>query len=716
MSQIPETLVPDPDELRDTFARVIAVCIVSATLFGAGFGYLQVQASAERGEADRAATSLGIAALGGLQRGEQETQTELERIAVVREARVHASNLNQQLAIASVDAQAGLAAEQQVWEVVAQLTHGTTELESDEKERQDPLFPALLVARGDRPAVELAARQDASIETSTLAGKRAATYTAVLTLIAVSVYLMGLSLSVKTGWPRRSLALLGVGLLLLGIGWGGSIEIISPRGATPDDAAAASDAFADAQLAFVTADGAADFAGSVDYYAQTVSLRPGFARAHEGLALAAIRAGSPQRSSPMSVVDREALEVATVHFQAALDAGLENQAVLNGLGFHSLLLALETNNTELLAQATELLERAVDHSPERPLARYDLGLALLLGGFDERSREEYAAAAELTLVQDRTLAVASLTDLEVVLSRRPELASSITEVKESIVGAVWGARDVAGGPLVSINRSICEPPSAVDDCASPIFGDSLQVGIDYIGLSVNDTITVIWYHNDVADSGWLALPEASGSIRRSLEGSDSHYENRSVLARSHPPRCLTDGDYRAELYVNGDLVDSFEASKEFGGLRSVVFPDLGVAACLPAGWEPQPGQAGYRGGYTSADSRQGMYVSAMQQPKELTAAETAELLHTTIEHYAAESDRPLLPGPVELTEEADSGWLMDLNGAVERWYTYEGGTLNASAAWTPEGVLMVAFIFGPDESWEGPPLSEVQRTLVLVER
>src|SRR5207249_8597797 len=100
----------------------------------------------------------------------------------------------------------------------------------------DRRFPRALFSRATADALRYQALQDAANHQNSAWEGRAAKYTAILTLLAVALYLLGFALAMQ----RRLVRLFGVAggvLLVVGVAWAGTVAASSPAG-VPDSAAA----------------------------------------------------------------------------------------------------------------------------------------------------------------------------------------------------------------------------------------------------------------------------------------------------------------------------------------------------------------------------------------------------------------------------------------------------------------------------------------------
>jgi hypothetical protein len=207
----------------------------------------------------------------------------------------------------------------------------------------------------------------------------------------------------------------------------------------------------------------------------------------------------------------------------------------------------------------------------------------------------------------------------------------------------------------------------------------------------------------------VVLPEASGTVVPGGQP-DAWFSQTATLPVTFPPRCLEDGTYRVELYVNGRLAGSGQADHAFGALAPTVADDVNVGLCRPAAWQRFEGQvAGLIEGSVSEDGTEGAYLFRLQPPsreRESATAESRGWLQAMIASFGE-----LFPGPPQLDREASEQFFLALEGPVVHWYTYEGGSVIAGAGLSRDGAVIIAAIFGPDERF-GEDLLPVFDSLV----
>ncbi|MCC6470186.1 MAG: hypothetical protein IT563_17820 [Alphaproteobacteria bacterium] len=466
-----------------------------------------------------------------------------------------------------------------------------------------------------------------------------------LTVFAVAVYLFGQGLGMGRGWPAFTLAMFGVLFVAVGIAsgvyaqvWPGraeeanttekqiqtcrvtavdagiakkeEVEQLSPR-----QLAALSYARAHVlgQVVHASARSAKDpYPELVNLLYCATALRPDFVASLSELAIARGRQGSNEVvDTYFSLVQPPALPVVVGAQSRALrtmrQKGFEESAsLLSSAAFDRTAYALERHHAgnldegqALLDGSIEMLERAlrgIDLAGDAltssvPLVRANLGLALLAKGNIERGHAMYMAALKGEPPMPPKLRASVATDLELLLATRHSseaddkvkaLADEVRRLKEQFIGASEAAPQgpapamTVGGVHVSVT-----PGSVLFDARLP--------GFD----SKRDRISVAWYGHDEAWNTWYTLQGVTGPVTAndtlvSVGDSISLYRSYSARVGS----CLGPGRYRAELYVNGRLVDIADKDREF----TLVYPaeidrfiptnfhNLNLRVCRPPGW------------------------------------------------------------------------------------------------------------------------------------
>ena len=146
------------------------------------------------------------------------------------EQRVRAANIGQQLLYAPEAEKARLEATQAYWIKLAERSEALSGVDraAPDGPDLDPTFPSRLLANRTRDAVRMEALQDAANEVGEAWSGQSTTYTAMLAILAVALYLLGFSLTIGVRRAKQLFAVVGVALVLVAGGWTVSQVATSP--------------------------------------------------------------------------------------------------------------------------------------------------------------------------------------------------------------------------------------------------------------------------------------------------------------------------------------------------------------------------------------------------------------------------------------------------------------------------------------------------------
>lgn len=696
MPHAPEPIDIEPDALQDRFSRFAAISIVVATLAGAFVGYLEAQASREGALANVRAQRAMVEAMSGLVRTDRAAQVDYGIFALASlHDRGATSAFQQGLFATDPIEEVRLELEQERERALARAAHELTTLSLDgpESPTADPVFPGRFFADAQHQADRLWALANAANEEDASWEAAEANLTAALTMFAVAVYLLGLSLTLRER-IRGLLAGLGVTLVVVGTVWATWLATHPPE-AAPD---AAARAFADGRRVFLLAAEPSDFAEATRHFDRAIELRPTFAQAYADRASASFLAGSPQFAMFTSITTPEALDASIADLERAHELGLETRSVLGELGFNTFLRGLRRDHDPDLEASAGFTRLGLRGDASDPVLHYNLGAALLALGDDAGARQAYLDAIRHTLFVGPDAGEArgnpfleglwvsgALTDLELVAASRPGRAEAVATTKELIVGSVsLGEVDARGE---------AEPAEvAADLFPTEVQWQSALPGYD----PAADVVASYWYQE--TPGGWAALPEVSGVATPGGE-EGAWFSLSPFLPQTFPPRCLPDDRYRVEVYVNGELAGTAEAEAGFATPEATVLGDLNVALCHPRGWQPsERNLAGFLGGAVEEGGGAGAYVLRFQRPsiQGEDPRVTAEIfLDTAIETFA-----DLFPSVPTFDSSAGEDFFLGLEGPVKKWFSIDGGWVLAGAGLADDGAVIIGAVYGPADRFE----------------
>ena len=727
----PRSSRPPADGSRDRLSGVVAVIIAFTTLVAAVAGFLQADASQLAGDRRNEAEELSLAALASAQSTRETAQVELETFSQWLEQKTQAGNAFLASLYAGNDParESALLREQERWETIATATLKQSALdpESDFGPERDPLFPSRFLAASTQESLRLNALQDAANEEAQRIDERAAGYTAILAILAVALYLFGLTLAVVARWLRFSFLSVGIVMLAVALLWVAQTAA-SPPYDTTDEAA---NEYAQARVAWNTAFDHAGYQAAEDHYTRAIQLRPTYARAYAERASVIFQAASPQRSGFVSIAPPEALARATTDLQTALALGLENAPTLGDLGFNTFAEGVQSADLNLLNQSVDYSRRAIALDSTEPLYRYNLAVALAaLGRFDD-ARNTYHEAALATIyvdpssgelrlepyAEERWLGGA-LTDLEIVRRHAAALATAtgqtgyedrIRGFKEQLVSLVTS--ESVDSPVAS--------PAVFANITLEIFPAELQwKGTVDNYDATRDTISAQWYHDDPDGNGWAVIPEVSQTTTPQTDSNDGRlFQLTAYTGNVVPADCLPPGNYRVELFVNGRLAAEASDTAAFGDYDAFMARDLTMAFCRPTDWVRRADRMpGLIDGYQSPDGQYGVYGARWSMPGSLRdidgiEAEIADLTVTSFETWF-----PGTPTYDEASGTSTDNYFMGLGRRAWRWYDYADGTgsVRVGAGVTEDGAVLVGIVYGPDEWFNGPEPYRIINSLIEV--
>jgi tetratricopeptide (TPR) repeat protein len=716
-----EVLPADPPTGQPSgrFAGFVGVTLAAATLMGAIVGYYQGVASDAGNAAAGEARDQALRALTEHQAKNQWATSQVEQWTRVLEERARAVTARQAAAYWSThgeDALAALAtseAEQRLG--LAERAARLTELSTGHPDgpEADPDFPLRFFAAQGEQTARRVALQDLANEANAHYGALSAGHVAVIATIAIAAYLLGLSLVLDDRRSQRLFAVVGTGLLVVSAGWAAWNELGTPPRPDAERREAIATAYGRAEVGAATARTPAQWQVAADAYRAVLELHPSLARARVALAGAIFMAASPQIGSGFtSVSSIDAVRAAATELEVARAQGWQNVNTLGDGGFYETLLALEEPASGHADEAVALTAAALERAEELPVVHFNHGAALLVAGRLDEARAAYQRAIDVSLAtapdgtpissptQRWRVAAGALTDLAILgseLGGDPVIGPAIEETRTFIVAGLGdqvSATDPAIQPVVS--------DLAVHSTASQLWWTARIDAID----SERDTVAVVWSYEDPVVSGQHVLDIMSGPLRLgSVSEAGSFYvdveeprywSGRSYLQASTPQRCVPDGTYQVELFINGQPATApVIAIVDHPELVTVSRRDMGVLFCRPADWVPGEHVDGSRVTFTSPDGTMGLTVARVFRPNAVDDGQQVQSLQVMSELMAQESGSPVASG------EPIPEYFMGLLDAHVQWFQTDTGWIKVRTGTDSLGTVFVAAIHGPSDWVDG---------------
>ncbi|MEY2431815.1 MAG: hypothetical protein QOC92_1540 [Acidimicrobiaceae bacterium] len=575
---MPEIEAPEieVDDDAPLFRRRLALAVVLITLFGSVIAYLHEQNSNLE---DNAARDAQIASVKGF--GQQvgaSTEFRLDYRVFVQRQMLERRHL--------------VAAARQR----STLNGSLASVYASDSERWVQLRDAIgqgTKVKDDRGALELDSQLQTSPDKARLAqkvfanrandyGNKADSYVALLTVLAVGLFLIGLSLTVS-GRGRNFLALPGVAIAVVCVGWGLMITASS----ITEVSSKAIDLTAEGQ----ELQSSGDPAGAVVKYRDAIKESPQFGAAYARLADAEFQAGGTTVAGNQfqSVSDPEATKRAIEAGEKALSLGEGNASLLSDIGFFHFTLGQYD-------RAEQLSQQALSENDQFPPLVFNVGVVQVAKGDASGAQKSYERGiALLEKEQDldlrRQVLAAARTDLELAENKTPQSKDLSTKMKGLLAVAevsVLGSRDKA--PANAPNGS------SVVDVKITTDRFRLLAGYSANGFDINTALLNVWYFRPLDANGQGPFEQLFPLDQVTLTGS-----NTVQTIPVENGDCLPGGDYRVEVYAGRDLLattDQHFTDSPLGSLLVAGGEDVGFTMCHPDTWQSidtggQPGSLAF---------------------------------------------------------------------------------------------------------------------------
>jgi tetratricopeptide (TPR) repeat protein len=418
---------------------------------------------------------------------------------------------------------------------------------------------ALLVAPREN-----ALRADVLRESATAWGAKTDRYVLGITLLAVALSLLGLSLTLSAG--TRGLVVVPAVLIAVFAALVSVVAASQHPARTPDGAV---EALAEGDRLMTLG----QYDEALDAYTEAIRLRGDFAQAYRARATAEALAGSPETSSYVFItVDEEARKRSI----ADLDKALELSPVADYL-------TLVNQGANLFhvreyAESEELTRRALDTNDRLPLPWSNLALARAAQGDEDGARDAYEEMVRLTLerpdpIEQQELFASARSALEILALREPSKA----ELAEQLEGMLVAAQALQASP---------EPNPAGSDAEISSFelsaaGGNLQASYEPSGLPTGSRVSWVGYFRPSADDPWQQRARLV-RVDRLVDETPG-----SKTAYFFDDSCPGAGEYRVDAWLDDRLLASDVTTVAAEAERYTVLFDWSsrVTACRPDEWE-----------------------------------------------------------------------------------------------------------------------------------
>ncbi len=459
-----------------------------------------------------------------------------------------------------------------------------------------------------------------------------------LTIIAIALYVLGQALAMVQLGVARAMAACGIAMTLGALGWSALTWARPlPTGSASTKAGCDVPASLDAGMAalqstyrmrasahnyalgslkLIAADSTTDFASAISSLECAVEFRASLALAYHDLAGAAALSQSAHKGqSYYSLPTKERLDDIERSARLGIDIQRRLELAPNAYALNSHAVALwglgvRDGKIELIRQALDLVDRAiaiaerlerdrirVSAEPEKNLYPWlsvlpllHLNRSLFLIATDRLDEGRAAAERALTfgVNRDWSLGATMITATGLLdancerlhpAARCVAIRLALADYKRALLEGAW------------------EPEAKIKTGRIP--GAALVVAPSQVSLAVRigdfdpdkDRLSVIWSVTDpqwgVQDALTNIVPPATQSDLRVIKDRGV-YLKRNVLPGGGYRRCLSPGQYTAEVFLNGRLETSVAAELKGPALTAARLEVINLAFCHPVGWTVAP--------------------------------------------------------------------------------------------------------------------------------
>jgi tetratricopeptide (TPR) repeat protein len=661
----PELSVPDVDEVDTVYKRRLAIAVAFIALFGGIVGFAASDAGARGAEIGREAQRSSVTALAAQNEAAIAYYESFGNY-------VEGSMLNRRRDIARVAADLlgdrAAAAEARAWGQAGGKVADVSKLLQEPRYagRADLLFYELQL-----PTNLGMLRQQAAQETASAWGTKSTLYIGLITLLAVALTMLGLSLTVGPG--VRQLLVWPAALIVASCVAAAGVVAVYPTART-SEAAIGAVAEGD-RLAW-----GRSYDEAVAAYTRAIESDGDYVVSYQRRATAKLLAGSPERNLSSFVFSSstpEARRSAIEDLLRAVDLGGGDYVTLANLGanyFH-------LND---YARSEEYSRRAIALNPTLPLPWSNLMLAQAAQGREAEALE--SAGRSLDLIAKRPY-----------LGERRELLASLRATLETLAGKEQRyeglARRLAGMAVAAQFRMEARDGSEataarVTDLAVVSMGSTLTASMNVLDMPRGAWIGVVVAYLPDGQDDWAETAWQSGFYRWQYDQSSQPIPYNLPM---YEEGCRTTGQYKVSVYSGGRLLATTTVRQQPSETKLVAHTDVvgRLQLCRPRDWTMRADTTG-SADVTSPDGRHRFSIRSLPlavRPPNQAARDS--LLAQVLDRMRAQ----LSPSATVTREAAlrvasvpGTAWFLGLPGD-------EQGTVWASLA--DDGVLRVVLVRYP---------------------
>jgi hypothetical protein len=523
------------------------------------------------------------------------------------------------------------------------------------------------------PAIHFA-QADGEHEAALVWQKKSTAFLRTLTLLAIALYLLGQSLGLG---HTRGAFILAFYAFALSTGAGLSLICTVYTVQSPDDKSIqkAAESYGEGMVDYLLG----NYMKAVEDFGYAVDKRANFALANYYLAQSKFRQIEPQREKDIQTVSKEALSGVVRTEEIGIAKMAEQELTPPVLfiarhAFHSVLLGLSGQDR---ANAKNWVEHGIEETNEalnrlrvdnhfaglpadknalNSELQFLLGMALLANGEQKAGLASYDRGFSSLEQAKRDIAS---TETGYTDTSRAPIYDDVDELANSIVSntlilkkycTLLNRKDYCDRIDTEVEKVRTRLMSEtwreqLTSSAAQLSNVTLNAspaGLGWTAELLNfepkkDRVSFQWYSCDSTQHGacdadsdkanlgdewnvWLPMP-GFNSVERGGNFDYEHPEKVGSFVRNFNkvglPRCLDNGEYRLNLYLNGHTY-SGEVSLNAEPYRTATVRDLNMALCHPSNWIPQSlpkVSKGMMRGFANKDKNRGVYVFSFYSPE-----------------------------------------------------------------------------------------------------
>lgn len=582
MADAPDLEAPDldVDENEDTFRRVVAVAVALIAFFGVFVAALQAVESNDEEVAARDAQRFAVTSLGAEVDAQAQVLADFGIAGDVLLLRQRQATAFGRIRRGGETGDLAHQALSDRLEAAADAVQAQTDVDLNDPASQSTATAAAF----DRPDLDRL-KQRVRADQANAHGGKADSYVAIITVLAVGLFLIGLSLTVQS---RVRWVLAGPGLLIAIVCVGATGLVARRPVAVVTDTAA--ELAAEGQRAV----SAGDFDTAIDLFDQAIEDSPEFFAPYARRANVVIQQDaieSDQTGGFISFLSEDALDSALPDIERALALGGDQDL---GIAVTGSFLAFHDAD---FARSAELARLAIGINGNAVLPRLNLAVALMgLGDSAQALDALQTAFAVVEQIPDEgtvTQLVSALrTDLEVLRELAddgPADPDDVLALVEQVEGlaAEFEQEAVCG----EAGCTLADPDVELELDEVTRNGTFVEVTFDQDGAALGEQVGFSWFFRTAGDQAFRQAGVGSMTMATLSDFGDGEQFFTSGAALLDP-FCPVEAEYLVRAWVGDEPVGefTFEVGPSPLGESFTTFEDpiLGYSMCQADGFEDSP--------------------------------------------------------------------------------------------------------------------------------